>query len=254
MPIGEALARARREAGRSVEQVSDATRIRAAIIAAIEAEDFTRSGGDVYARGHIRAIARTLGVDPEPLVAEYDATYGDSRPHVREIFEAETHSEPEPRGPNWSAAMAAALVLVLVYVGVQLLTGDGGGRETTTLGEPTPAASAGAGGAASSSPRPSARAPRDAVAAADRDGVRVELTTPEGASWVGVTDAEGDSVFQGLVEEGEKRTFTDKRSLRLVIGNAGAVALTVNGEKVGAPGSSGEVVRVEFGPDDPVSG
>jgi hypothetical protein len=34
----------------------------------------------------------------------------------------------------------------------------------------------------------------------------------------------------------------------LVIGNAGAVSLKVNGEELGVPGKIGEVVRLEFGP------
>jgi len=71
--IGEALARARREAGLSVSQVSEKTRIREAIIRDIERDDYSACGGDFYARGHIRAIARAAGADSEPLIRQYDA-------------------------------------------------------------------------------------------------------------------------------------------------------------------------------------
>lgn len=72
MSIGAELATARSQAGLTVAQVSQRTRIRTVIIEAIERDDFSACGGDFYARGHIRAIARVAGLDPEPLVREYD--------------------------------------------------------------------------------------------------------------------------------------------------------------------------------------
>lgn len=74
MPIGEALAEARRRAGLTVTQVSQRTRIRETIIRGIESDDYSACGGDFYARGHIRAIARVVGADPAPLIEEYDRT------------------------------------------------------------------------------------------------------------------------------------------------------------------------------------
>ena len=73
MSIGRALAGARSEAGLSITDVSERTRIRAAIIRDIERDDYAACGGDFYARGHIRAIAKVVGTDPVPLIAEYDA-------------------------------------------------------------------------------------------------------------------------------------------------------------------------------------
>ncbi|HEU5418050.1 MAG TPA: helix-turn-helix domain-containing protein, partial [Streptosporangiaceae bacterium] len=73
MSIGGAVAQARRQAGLTVAEVSQRTRIRVMIIERIEADDFAACGGDFYARGHIRAIARAVGIDSEPLIAQYDA-------------------------------------------------------------------------------------------------------------------------------------------------------------------------------------
>jgi cytoskeletal protein RodZ len=72
--IGEVLAEARRGADLTVTQVSQRTRIRETIIEDIERGDYSACGGDFYARGHIRAIARAVGADPGPLIAEYDAS------------------------------------------------------------------------------------------------------------------------------------------------------------------------------------
>jgi Helix-turn-helix domain len=85
--IGGALAEARSEAGLTVDQVSQRTRIRATIIRAIERDDYDVCGGHFYARGHIRAIARVVGTDPAPLIEQYDTAHSsppplpDSSPH-----------------------------------------------------------------------------------------------------------------------------------------------------------------------------
>jgi cytoskeletal protein RodZ len=72
--IGEALAEARREAGLTVAQVSQRTRIRQTIIRGIEGDDYSACGGDFYARGHIRSIAKVVAADPGPLIKEFDTT------------------------------------------------------------------------------------------------------------------------------------------------------------------------------------
>ena len=75
MPIGETLAQARHQAGLTVAEVSQQTRIRETLIRNIEEDDYSELGGDFYARGHIRAIAKVVGADPEPLIEEYDTRH-----------------------------------------------------------------------------------------------------------------------------------------------------------------------------------
>ena len=75
MPIGESLAQARHQADLTVAEVSQQTRIRETIIRKIEEDDYSDLGGDFYARGHIRAIAKVVGADPEPLIEEYDTRH-----------------------------------------------------------------------------------------------------------------------------------------------------------------------------------
>src|ERR1035438_881488 len=106
--IGDALAEARRQAGLTITQVSQRTCIRETIIRGIERGDYSACGGDFYARGHIRSIARAVGVDPEPLVHEYDATQ--SAPQAITAADVFEPSPPiklhERRRLNWSLALA----------------------------------------------------------------------------------------------------------------------------------------------------
>src|SRR5260370_31531211 len=59
----------------TVGEVSQDTRVTETIIRGIEQDDYAACGGDFYARGHIRAIARAVGEDPVPLVDEFDSTW-----------------------------------------------------------------------------------------------------------------------------------------------------------------------------------
>jgi cytoskeletal protein RodZ len=68
---GMAIERARESRGMTVADLSAATRLRQGLLVEIESDDFRGTGGDVYARGHLRAIATTLGLDADDLIAAY---------------------------------------------------------------------------------------------------------------------------------------------------------------------------------------
>ena len=73
--IGELLLQARIHRGLTAREVSELTRITPETLRRVEAGQFEQCGGDVYARGHIRAYAHAVGVDPEPLLAMYGAVH-----------------------------------------------------------------------------------------------------------------------------------------------------------------------------------
>jgi cytoskeletal protein RodZ len=248
--IGQTLASAREKAGLTVEQVAAATRIRRTLVMDIERDDFASSGGDFYARGHIRTIAQKVGIDPAPLLAEFDAARPEAAPpRATDVFESETAARPERRGPNWTAAMALAVAVVLVYGVVQVVTRDSP-TPTDGLSAPGGATTTSAPATTSSSPTPTGDG--SAVAQAPRTKVTVVVRARD-TSWVQATTASGEELFQGLLED-ESRTFTDRQRVNLVIGNAGAVTLTVNGTSIGSPGPPGAVARVHFTPQDPAAG
>lgn len=74
--ISDALARR----GLSVEDLAEATRLRPGLLEQMERDDFTDTGGDVYARGHLRVIATVLGIDPAELIVAYDHAPSVRRP------------------------------------------------------------------------------------------------------------------------------------------------------------------------------
>ncbi len=80
------------------------------------------------------------------------------------------------------------------------------------------------------------------------DGVNVTVKAVNGLSWVAASDSSGTTLFSGRIRQGEEQTFQDDQLIYLVLGNAGALELIVNGENLGTAGAVGEVVRLEFGP------
>src|ERR1700721_2533862 len=70
--VGETLTEARYQAGLSVGELSERTRIRDTVIRSIEQDDYEACGGDLYVRGYVRAIAGAVGIDAQPLIQEYD--------------------------------------------------------------------------------------------------------------------------------------------------------------------------------------
>ena len=141
MSIGAILTQARGDAGLSVAQVSERTRVRETIIRGIERDDYSACGGDFYARGHIRSIARVVGTDPAPLIEEYDATLG----APEEITAAEALGPAMPiraaarRRPNWTAILALALLAVVGFVGYRLVSSPGPAPAAATGSRPAQA-------------------------------------------------------------------------------------------------------------------
>jgi 5-(carboxyamino)imidazole ribonucleotide mutase len=126
--IGATLAAARRRAGLTVSDVSDRTRVRENIIRGIEQDDYAACGGDFYARGHIRAIARAVGEDPQPLVEEYDASWRSGKDiSAAEAFEPVMPIRTrERRRVRWTAVLALAVLAVLGFASYKFVSGAGG--------------------------------------------------------------------------------------------------------------------------------
>lgn len=257
--VGQALQHARIDARLTVDEVSTSTRVRVPIVHAIEDDDFARCGGDVYARGHVRTLARAVGLDADVLVAQYDEEHG-GRPQptpAATLFEAE-RIRPEPRRPNWTAAMVAAIVAVVGFVGFTLVGDDGGGSGSQVAQEPAAKKPDGQkpeskpGQNRSGPPRPE---PSDsAIAGVPADKVTVRMEADGGNSWISAEDHSGKILFEGVLEEGDTKTFTDEEQLDLVLGNAGAVKLWVNGKEVDRLGEVGMVERVTYTRGDPEQG
>jgi len=148
--IGATLAAARRRAGLTVSDVSQQTRVTEPIIRDIEQDDYAACGGDFYARGHIRAIARAVGEDPVPLIDEFDSAWRSEK----EITAAEAFQPSMPlrtrerRRVRWTAILGVLVLAVLGFASYEFFSGAGrhpaavGSRPSPAGGHDSPPASA----------------------------------------------------------------------------------------------------------------
>jgi cytoskeletal protein RodZ len=224
LSIGDTLAEARREAGLSVTQVSQQTRIRESIIRSVELGDFSPCGGDFYARGHIRSIAEVVGVDPAPLIRDYDAEHG--RPggmRAAQIFEPATPIKiRDPRRLHLGKVLGVALLAAIGYGAYHVVSTNGTRPAATATAKVRPAASP----SAKPTVTPAARKTTPAI---PKNTAIIRLNAVSDC-WVGLTTADGKSIFQGLVQAGHTMTWTEKKQLSIIIGNPPGVKLTVNGK------------------------
>ncbi len=226
--VGPELVAARTRLGLTVDQLAERTRIRPHVIESIEVDDFAPCGGDFYARGHLRTLARVLGVDAAPLLASYDERYADAPIDARRVFEAElaTGKDGPIRGtrggPNWSVLVAAVMAIVLAWSIARLIMDspiqlddrpvlNGSPSSTTKLGPPVP----------------------------------VLLDASSGGAHVVVHDGAGQVVFNGDLAYGDTRTVKAAPPV-LVQSSDGALGVTIDGEDRGPLGTEGQPASNTF--------
>lgn len=226
--VGSELVAARTRLGLSVDQLAERTRIRPHVIESIEVDDFAPCGGDFYARGHLRTLARVLGVDAAPLLASYDEIYADAPIDARRVFEAElaTGKDGPIRGtrggPNWSVLVAAVMAIVLAWSIARLVMDspiqlddrpvlNGSPSNPAKLGPPVP----------------------------------VLLDASSGGAHVVVHDGAGQVVFNGDLAYGDTRTVKAAPPV-LVQSSDGALGVTVDGEDRGPLGTVGQPASNTF--------
>ena len=229
--VGPSLSAARTRLGLTVDQLAERTRIRPHVIESIEVDDFAPCGGDFYARGHLRTLARVLGVDVAPLLTAYDERYADAPINARRVFEAELATgaggsiRSTRGGPNWSVLIAAVMTLVLAWSIARLVMDSPVDLRTTPVLN-------GSGGVAGTS---GTAAP----------AVPVRLTAAGGGAHVVVRDAGGTVVFNGDLAFGQSRTVEVSPPVR-VQSSDGSVEVVVDGEGRGPLGATGEPAQNTF--------
>jgi cytoskeletal protein RodZ len=239
--IGESLAEARRQAGLTVTQVSQETRIREAIIRGIEHDDFSACGGDFYARGHIRSIAGVVHTDPVPLISEYDAEHGPlGSLRAADVFEPSTPIKiRERRPPSLRMFVVLVLLAVIGYSAYHLISTHGKTHNPTATGNTSSPPSA----RPTASPKPS---PSVSPTPSLTDVV-INVATGQEDCWVLLTKAsDGSQIYMGTLPAGSTMTWTEQEAVNIRLGNPATVVLTVNGQR--QPIKTVLPVTLSFGP------
>ena len=243
MTLGSLITQARKSAGLSIDDLSESTNIRGALLREIESNNFVNCGGETYARGHLRNIATKLGVDPQEFLTAFE----DEQMHVDRsmkdlLVENSVMKKPEEaRKVSWKV-LATISVASLFVVGLgQIIISN-----TASVDIPEPIASVSATPSESSEPTPTSS---EQATVSTGTGVELIITAARAKSWLFVSDAAGRTLFSGQIARGTTKTFSTDVALNVKVGNAGGVELTVNGKNIESIGADGEVVSVSYGVD-----
>lgn len=257
--IGAELARARNAAGLTHVELAEKTRIRAAIIQAIERDDFSLCGGEVFARGHVKSIATALGLDPAPLLSALGAvqsatTFAQEDADNLNIWELQERT----RTPSEKRIRAALIVVGVIVIGAFVYFA----RQSTATPELVPSAEPSASASPTVTPSvtvapsatvaptetpigvPEPTPPQETVPSAVDGAIVLELECVS-SSWVRITNDLG-TLFEGTMRTGETRVLSSDTDVQVRIGNAAGIRLTHNGKTYYNLGQPGEVYTHTF--------
>jgi hypothetical protein len=235
--IGPRVARARDMLDMSIDELSQRTRIQPHVLEAIEVDDFGPCGGDFYARGHLAAIARILGLPLEPLMKEYDERYAGGPINARRVFEAELATglssgmRATRGGPQWTMLIGAVLCLALVWGVARLLSGDPG-----EIAVPAPSSGDSAGLAAHQQP----------ITSPLMKTTPMTVTAAHAGAHVVVKDRTGRVLWSGDLRMTHHRKIVGLAPFRVETDNAGAIEVTVDGDPRGTVGTAGQAGAKRF--------
>jgi cytoskeleton protein RodZ len=234
--IGDTLSEARTRRGVDLDEVHAATGIRPRYLRAIEQEDWDALPEEFYARSFIRKYAVFLGVEPEPLVAEYRRQRGTSggrgdaptSPFARTTSRrAEALRRRRARQGVYAWLGGAAALLVAVVVVILLVSGGGheGAKE--------------AGGGAPKKEKSQVREEKSTPGKTAKKSSKPKKIAlkiePTAEVWACVLDAKGKPLVDGAtLAAGETSGPFHSRSYKAAFGN-GSVEVWVDGKRARTP-------------------
>ncbi|HTS29206.1 MAG TPA: RodZ domain-containing protein [Bryobacteraceae bacterium] len=283
--IGETLRRERLRRGLTLVQIAADTKIGLHLLEAMEADEFDRLPGGVFTRSFLRQYAHALGLDEEEVVTWLKEQFEEPReplpappPEPRSgLSQMPSFDDVRDRLRSDSSlgALAWVVIVMLVCAGVYQLWQKGPRRLTptqTAAAPSNPAPQSQADVKPSLPPVPEVSKPEFRPAVVSEDGTiavpgasqpavpREPGPTPETAGalrvaftatepvWVSIK-SDGARAYSGTIDSRQSKQFDAARKMVVLVGNAGALKISLNGKPVGPFGSQGEIRLLMFTPE-----
>jgi cytoskeletal protein RodZ len=263
---GARLQQARVEAGISLAELAKRTKIQVWILEAIERDDFARLPHGIYSRGFLAAFAREVRVDPETVLGDYVASTQPDLQAVQPTAPAAGVVTRRWRALSVVSATAIGCAALTGLLWFNLLSRHSVGPEAnafTVSGNDHASVSTGVVSTAGVKPRPGdapmsdspAAAPAviatptvvaDDSARADRVAVDIEAVK---SLWL-EAGADGQRSIYRLLNSGDREHVRAQREISLRVGDASALAYSINGAPGRALGGPGEIHEIRITPDN----
>lgn len=243
--LGTKLRQAREAKGAPLHEVEWATKIKGAYLEALEEENFRVIPGAVYVRGFLRTYANYLGIDPEPLIDEYNRADETAAEIISTRSAVQTDTRPLVVTP--AMIVGVALILLLAVFGLYVKTQfDRYQASLAATSQATPHATL-------LSPAPSplpVPTPSPSPTAKVITGVQLVVKVVNGPAWIRV-DVDGKSSPETDVgkvyQPGAVLTFNGTKTVRIISGRASNTTVNLNGQDQGPlPGGADGVADKTF--------
>ena len=238
--LGSILRLKRQDRNLSLEQVATLTRIRLRYLQAIEAGELDELPEPIYIQGFIKQYAEVLGLDGTELASSFPAS--DRLPSLRPVGLSLPAAQLQTSHLYFTyiiviACTVSALSQTLQRSEVEVNTNQTPTQPVISSSQPKLTAPPQKVQSVSATPNPASKAKPVEI------GVTVKAE-----SWMRVI-ADGKKQFEGLLPQGTQRTWVAKEELKVRVGNAGGVLITVNQEQAKLLGQLGEVQERTFAAD-----
>lgn len=235
--VGSKLRSARIERALSIEETAWRTRIRPDLIRALEEDEFETIGHEGHVRSHLASYARFLGIDASEVVDEFTSALDEPAPSAIEELDRVRRTSRKPPRPKW---LAAALLSGAVLIGASSVGMLGGKTERPSVVEAAPRLAPPA-------------VTHDTSRSSDRGTVpatlaKVTVRMQAVGDTVVNVKVDGLEVFDGELAVGKARLFRARRSIEVLVADAGEVLLSVNGDDAEPAGDAGSVLHARYGP------
>jgi cytoskeleton protein RodZ len=228
--FGEKLRLEREMRGVSLREIAETTKISLRFLQALEEDRVEVLPGGLFPRAFVKQYAQFLGLDADKLAGEFAHAHAELPVERRPTLPIAAR---RPRVTPIQVLLGVAAVVV-----VALALRHGGEPQNRARSQPTAPPAAGA----------SAVLPTDrvypsphtlAAAATPADGLVLSLTAQQ-ECWVEAR-ADGETVINRVLAEGETETLEAHGEIVLSVGNAGGLRVRVNDRPALPLGRSGEV-------------
>ena len=254
--VGGKLREARERRGVSLRQIANSTKIAVSVLDALERNDISRLPGGIFGRAFVRSFASEVGLDPEATIQEFMTQFPqDSVTVGHPKSEQIEDNEALESDRRMASAFLRLIALSVPIAGIVLYFGMAGQRAPAVTEPPTITVTS-AAGAPATAPAGTSDPPNDVSTTAT---TLAEKPTAQGTTgdrltvmlsvkrrcWISMT-VDGQKQIERVLEAGEQRTVDVHRELVLRTGDAGAMAMTLNGAAGKPLGKPGEVVTVRL--------
>lgn len=230
LSFGAYLKEARLQSGIDLKTISMQTRIAETVLVLIENEAHENLPAPTYVKGFIKAYAQKAGADPDEALILYS----------RALNEKESAANSTKRLRNRSVFMISAAAVVFVAALCLIVFKDALFVKTSSDAEIPPPVQV---------QKPAAdsvenKQPAEDTAKKTTEKLQLKITAMEKTDIKVIVDGAEPKSY-GL-KPGDRLELEALSDFNLLIGNAGGVALTLNGEPVKLSGKSGQMVTLQL--------